>query len=103
MKDLEGLKLVLDWHGNNNYNITLFGSDINQLKSTLEMVQEFLKEHKDAKVYIENEACFGADNLKVFDYGETIYQGNLWNLVMKEANYYYKKKIRENDDCCIIY
>lgn len=88
MNDLEGLKLVLDWHGDNYYNITLYGDEIDQLRSTLEMVKAFLEEHKDAKVYIENEACYGAENLRAIDEGMIKGQVNLWDLVMEYLGKY---------------
>ena len=88
MKNLEGLKLVLDWHGDNYYNIALYGDEIDQLRSTLEMVKAFLKEHQNAKVYIENEACYGAEYLQVIDCGMTKEQVNLWDLVMEYLGEY---------------
>jgi hypothetical protein len=52
------------------------------------MVKAFLKEHQNAKVYIENEACYGAEYLQAIDCGMTKEQVNLWDLVMEYLGEY---------------
>ena len=68
-KDFEGMKLVLHWHGSEQemkitYNDWL---EYEHFGRTLSLAKNFLEIHPDAKLYIENNACLGRDQLDVME------------------------------------